>query len=75
MFKKMLIMKLEDEAKKNPAKAEQMFGQLVGKYKELSGADKTKAMNEFNSLYDMAKSMKCDNVVKYMNKFKKEQGV
>lgn len=75
MFKKMLLMKLEETAKKNPAQAEQMFGQLVGKYKELTGADKKQAMAQFDELYGMAKNMKCDNVIKYMDKFKKEQGV
>lgn len=75
MFKKMLILKLEEEAKKNPVKAEQMFGQMVGKYKELSGVDKDRAINEINSLHTMAKDMKCTNVVKYIEKFKKEQGV
>lgn len=74
MFKKIIILKMETDIEKDSSKADTIFAQLTEKYKNASEKDKASVMAQFDEIYSLAKSLKCDNVVLYLDKFKNENG-
>lgn len=70
MFKKMLLLKMEEMAKKDPKQAEGTFDNMMAKFNEMDKAGQEDIKRQFNDIYTLAKNLKCKNVVKYLDKFK-----
>lgn len=70
MFKKMLLLKMEEMAKKDPKQAEGTFDSMMAKFNEMDKAGQEDIKRQFNDIYTLAKNLKCTNVVKYLDKFK-----
>lgn len=71
----MIVKQLDKMIVKDPAGANKMVEQLLAQFRESDADTQKSALSTLEGLYDTAKKSKCQNVVRLIDRIKKEAGV
>lgn len=71
----MIVKQLDKMIVKDPAGANKMVEQLLAQFKESDADTQKSVLSTLEGLYDIAKKSKCQNVVRLIDRIKKEAGV